>query len=359
MWTICFALPNLTLKEAVGNDHISIAPQNDPRIIEITSHSKIAEDFVQNFENQFRKKVTPSFLIINSNTPRDDYGIVCYRNALAVSTVIKGHEHGFSHPHRAFPLFSDPFDFYPITVSKDYGYLISYTADEVGFNIGHIDFRGQRSPGISKAGEPYSISDPLFNLLQKVWEWWFIENRGNEDWPTTTLFRSLEMAYRATAMPMANNQTISDIGTSASLWVSAFESLAHPGNEQLGPGPVLNLIGNYPWANNEMSAQTYEVGTSTGNLAQKLYFDLYQRRNDFIHGNPVKEESLFPFGDTKVPYFIRFAPLIFKIALYVHLEKHREKWNLSIWPTQFPTDQESKWNHDRKLSEALRQSEGV
>jgi len=360
MWTILFALPNLNLKEPVGNYHISIVPHNDPRIKEITSDSELAEIFVENFENQFRKKCLPSFLIENEDSSlTDDYGIVCYRNALALSTIIKGHEHNFAHPHRAYPIYSDNFDFYPLIFSHNQRSFITQTPDQL--EISHVffaAFRGQRSPGLSTAGEPYRISNDLFNLLEKVWEMAFIKAEKPNDWPTLALFRSLEMAYRASAMPMKNLGTDSDYGTSASLWVSALEILSHPRTARVKLQNVLELLVKYPWKVNRSMPKRYDLRSrkgpvlDKGNISQKLYCEIYDTRNDFLHGNPIRAARLHPFKNTSVPYIIRFAPLIYKLALLVHLERFKTKWDLLIWPASA----ESKLIHDKRLSDIFHMS---
>jgi len=358
MWTILFALPNLNLKEPVGNYHISIVPHSDPRIKEFTSDSELAEIFVNNFEDQYRKKCLPSFLIKNEDSlPIGNYGIVCYRNALALSTIIKGYEHYFAHPHRAYPIYSDNFDFYPLTISSDQRSLIAKIPDGLQISFGFLEtspsffagFRGQRSPGLSTEGEPYRISNDLFNLLQKVWEMAFVKAEKPNDWPTLALFRSLEMAYRATAMPMKNLETDSDYGTSASLWVSAFEILAHPRTDKVGLKQVLERLGEYPWKVSRSMPKRYQLKSRNGpkgNISQKLYCEIYDTRNDFLHGNPISSARLHPFKDTSVPTIIRFAPLLYKLALLVHLERFKTKWDLLIWPVSG----ESKVIHDKTLS---------
>ena len=52
-----------------------------------------------------------------------------------------------------------------------------------------------------------------------------------------------------------------------------------------------------------------------GNLVQKLYCQIYDARNSYIHGNPVKAKDITPWGKiNRHPLYV-FAPLIFKVAL--------------------------------------------
>ena len=51
------------------------------------------------------------------------------------------------------------------------------------------------------------------------------------------------------------------------------------------------------------------------NLVQKLYCQIYNARNSYIHGNPVKTEDVTPWGKANRHPLYAFAPLIFKVAL--------------------------------------------
>ena len=184
MWSILFVLPNLGLREPIGNQYIAIVPHDDPRVNKITSTSRYAKSL---------------------------------------------------------------FDFYPITISRhDEGFITS-SPSVLGFDDETQDFRGQTSASLAGPGH-FSVkpNDDLFKLLEKVWKRRFIRRRVNE-WSTRALFRSLEMAYQATAMPFKNHSTIYDYGSSASLWVSAFEVLSHPRTGRADLLSVLDLIGSYEW----------------------------------------------------------------------------------------------------------------
>jgi len=83
------------MREPVGNEYISIVPHDDPRINEDISKSPFAKSLVENFENQFGRKMHPSLIIINndaSGSIKDIEALVGFRNAFALSTIIRGHE---------------------------------------------------------------------------------------------------------------------------------------------------------------------------------------------------------------------------------------------------------------------------
>jgi hypothetical protein len=136
------------------------------------------------------------------------------------------------------------------------------------------------------------------------------------------------MAYIAATMPLRNHSTIYDYGTSASLWVSAFEILAHPGpTKKVKASTVIDLLGEYDWIDKEIDNRECQIffkkKMNNVNLVQKLYKELYDTRNDYLHGNPTKMSRLFPFktSNKETAPITQFAPLIFKIALLCFLNK--------------------------------------
>jgi len=60
-------------------------------------------------------------------------------------------------------------------------------------------------------------------------------------------------------------------------------------------------------------------------LPSKLYKELYSARNDFLHGNSVNINRLFPFRKKNKNTLNRFASVIYKIALLSYMENFRDK----------------------------------
>ena len=342
MWIIIFALPDLNLTESIGNENIAIVPHNDSRIVEITKQSSYAKALVDNFGDQFGRKKYPSLLIISDTAPqhmRDIDAIVGFRNILALSTIIMGHEHSFTSTFVAYPLYSDYFDFYPISITKDDDGFLTQSPSILGFDDEKRKFKGQTSPSL--AGLDHVRARPngyLLDQLQKAWARRYLRKRGNE-WSTRTLFRSLEMAYQASSMPFKNHSTMYDYGASASLWVSAFEILSHPRTGSSNLMTVLDLIGKYDWLHKDIKRRAYVIRYAgkrrNVNLAQKLYKELYDTRNAFLHGNPVTSNRLRPFRNKKVQHITRFAPLLYKVALLSYLVQFKDKRAKANWQKEY------------------------
>jgi hypothetical protein len=290
---------------------------------------------------------------------REIDAIVAFRNIFAISSIIKGHEHSLSARFVGYPLYSDYFDFYPISISRKNDGFITNSPAIRGFDDEGRKFRGQTSPGLANPG--YINADPdrqLLSLLEKAWKRRFVSGRSNK-WQTTTLFRSLEMAYQATTMPFKNHSTIYDFGSSASLWVSAFEILSHPRTGKADLRTVLNLLGEYKWRDRKLKRKAYKLEYRgqkfRANLVQKLYKEMYDARNDFLHGNPVKPSRLYPFKNSKGYPITRFAPLIYKVGLLCFLEQLKSKSPKSAWRKDYI----SKWIDERGLSEAILKSKNI
>ena len=137
------------------------------------------------------------------------------------------------------------------------------------------------------------------------------------------------MAYQAATMPFKNHSTIYDYGASASLWVSAFEILSHPKKSNANLLTVLDLMSKYEWLHKDCRRRSYVVEYRGQkyrvNLSQKLYKELYDTRNAFLHGNPVTSKRLRPFGKKDAQSITRYAPLLYKVALISFLDKFKTK----------------------------------
>jgi hypothetical protein len=332
MWAIGFALPNLDLREPVGNDYIAIVPRNDSRLSEITVSYPVAKHFVEGFRDQFGGGVSPSFLITSESAcpPVDSIEpIIAFRNVFALAVMIEAHLLSLDRAHMTHPHYSDYFDLYPLTCSRDYDGLISRSPAILGFSNETEAFSGQTSPALGWPRSPsLGLELELHNSLMRLWALRFV--RGVSRRLTTYLFRSLEMAYEASALPFTNHSTLYDYGSRVSLWISAFEILSHPRTRRgkANLRTVLDLLGDYDWVNKTIGRRAYRVKYGKKvrgiNLVQRLYKELYNARNDFLHGNPVGPEHLYPFGNTKRPPLTRFAPLIYKVALHSFLRGARK-----------------------------------
>src|SRR5262249_4726353 len=155
----------------------------------------------------------------------------------------------------------------------------------------------------------------LFAVLLDKWVEYYV--RKKRGWPNRALFRSLTMAYRASALPQLD---FYDLGTNLALWVSAFEILVHPGTGIIGYKDVFNLLEkDVFFYNPKLNHRSYTIVERKKKhrvtLVQKTYFEIYSARNHFMHGNPVHDSSLFPGGKLQNHLLTIGVVLVYKCAL--------------------------------------------
>jgi hypothetical protein len=198
MWEIVFALPNLGLNDSIENENVAIVPRHDSRIIEIASENSVSKTFVEGFEDQFRREISPSFLIIQESSPehiRDISALVGFRNNVAISSIIKGYERSLVNNFGMYTLYSDYFDFYPISITKDGSGFLTNSPSVLGYDGHNKEFIGQTAACL--ANPAYVKADSastVYELIEKVWNRRYLRQRQDE-WSSRKLFRSLEMAY--------------------------------------------------------------------------------------------------------------------------------------------------------------------
>ncbi|MBX3193189.1 MAG: hypothetical protein KF819_39765, partial [Labilithrix sp.] len=128
---------------------------------------------------------------------------------------------------------------------------------------------------------------------------------------------------------LPRSDSIHERGSRVALWVSAIEILAHPPNANANLGTVLNLLDELTWNDARLRARRYVVRYGNNpprrRLVGKLYRELYQARNDFLHGNDVSITRLFPFEDVALPALPRTAAFIYKAALLAFVAGVRDR----------------------------------
>jgi hypothetical protein len=144
---------------------------------------------------------------------------------------------------------------------------------------------------------------------------------GDDSTKNLRLFRSLEMARAASKRPGGSDATQYDVGRAVALWVSAFEILAHDGRHA-DFGRVLSLLDRVQWLRQPFKVRDrtviYRQQSIPTNLAGVIYERLYRARNDFLHGNPVTDETLRLERCSQNA--LHFAAPLFRLALTAALD---------------------------------------
>jgi hypothetical protein len=101
-------------------------------------------------------------------------------------------------------------------------------------------------------------------------------------------------------------------GRSLGLWVSAFETLVHDG-KRADSTRVYDLLRRVPWMTDKLKVLDYALPKGDkGNLACRIYNQIYDARNAFFHGNEVTVERLYAESGQSL---FRFAAPLFRMAL--------------------------------------------
>lgn len=326
-WRFGFLLPNLSIKEPVDTEYISIAPSNDPRVQTLVTKQPVIDKLVNSFTDQFSRKVKPSLLIFRNDIPDislANNALVDFRNIFAITCIISAWQNYLI--RRQWFIggqYSEYYDFYPIVPRTTDNYLSIISPAVLGIDDPQL-FSGQTAPEL--AGPTYNIECDtyLFDPLITIWKERYVHVKLS-DLKSIALFRSLQIAFQACTIPRTNYTSIYDYGARISQWVSAFEILAHPNNQRVGLKNVQKILGRFPSQSRQLTRRLYTIykdnqGITRGTLPQKLYYQIYKARNDFIHGNPVSTKHLFPWYNSNKPPLNYFTPLLYKVILICLLD---------------------------------------
>lgn len=322
-------LPNLRLDQPIETKFVGLLSDTDPRVLEIVKRDLAVSALINGFFDQNGNKCSVSVLVVHDDAPNSAKNInalVSFRNIFAISCILRGWQFTVGSLNASGTLYSDYFDFYPFSPTRDGKNLLL-----MGHALNSFDspdnFRGQTYPDILITDnflrpEPHDI---IFNFLKKAWVTRF--EKGRSAWHFNRLFRSLAIAYHACSVPKKNSLLFYDLGVSVALWVSAFEILVHPGKSGKADAPaVWALLSKARLQDRTLKRQRrikYRGKIISGKAVEFLYSRLYEARNDFLHGNPVTpNDALFksPKPHGKVTLLNHLAPLLYQVALLCYFD---------------------------------------
>lgn len=347
-WDVLFIVPNICasqdrwlnppragtgdlLEEGVtlGNEWIAIAPQHDPRV-QAAASNPIVKQLLDGFRDERGKQLRPAVLIAAKNAPLQDKRetIVAFRNAVALSIVLRNRAAWIAYGNHGDPNWSDYCDLHP-TVPGVHG-LVSLSPALTSLHSPTTPFVAEPSPYVSHSVTQLRKDSFLYRRLGTEWRRTY-RTPPKVGQYRRALFRSLELAYLAAATPTKNGASVHEWGTQMALWVSAMEVLAWADHRRSSASAVLDLLGEVTWSDHEgVGARRYTwrwyrhrvVQRRRVNAVQKAYTLLYKARNDFMHGNHIRSTSLRPFGaSTDVPSLPAIAPIIYRTALKAYLQR--------------------------------------
>jgi hypothetical protein len=331
-WRFIGLLHNLPLESPVDTANMAMVPLTDARLAPYMSDDNFRH-FVTSFRDQFGRKRRASALLARGAVRRKPEAVLAFRNALAIASVIRAWDRFLGAERQLEALkYSGYFDLYPYYLSSDYTSLVVNSASL--FGVDQTDeFNGQTTPELAPAILRKDFYDEaLFEALMERWRRRHLRSsRGSSE--DESLFRSLEMAYRAARIPGDNRGSLDDYGANLALWCSALEILVWPVRRHAKTADVLAVLKPAATSAPILRRRRYRVrvpGSQQARwvtLAEKLYCEIYRARNAFMHGNPVTAGMVKPSGRRTRLSLNCYAPLLYKTALYTRL---------GLWETAHP-----------------------
>jgi hypothetical protein len=297
-WAPGYILPNISVDSPFESSHYALVSCNDARTLNIRRAHAEFDTFIKRFHDEFGHQLAPAILLVKDNEP-DLIGIEQasgFRDAVAISCVCKARALRLVHPHSRYFQFSSWFDFHPWITSTNYVGIVGNSPAFRDSNIAS-NFHGHADANVPHAEvSAHDADNTLLVALLGSWDRRFISHPNA--WRSIALFRSLNMAYAASQLPSGPDMTHYALGRSVGLWISAFEILAHPGeNGVVGYRNIYDLLNNVEWRDPNLTAPTHDAyagknKTAPNSLPCWIYGDLFRARNDFMHGNPVALDRL-------------------------------------------------------------------
>lgn len=247
-WVPMFALPSILVKDSVEIDHLAIMYADDGRITELEDKHTNFKLYLNQFSTEFQDKLRPSLLMWNDAGPqgyRDTEALAAFRDALALSVVPYLQARILANESQLRMQFTNWFNIYPWMIDKHYEHVVMRSSAVMGLHLTER-LRAQTFPGLN---QQIITSGDIDQTLHKELMVRFKRRFSKEqpEWSDVTLFRSLNTANAAAQLPSQGDFTLYDIGRSISLWVSAFEILAHPEEGNSGLLKVYELLESASW----------------------------------------------------------------------------------------------------------------
>lgn len=366
-WDFIACIPAIRLAHLVESGSTVALPSSDPNYQRIVQETTGLQKFLHSFTSSFGTPLEPTIIVRHPTAkPMTAVDLASFRNLIALSAIVKAKRDTWrSHQRPVGALCSDLFDIPPVNLARNGEEVSIVTAYEQG--IHRLDkFRGQPSPGVVYS-EHYKaeFDDQMLTALLALWS--DSGAKGEMRRFRLKVLRSLELAYLALRAPFSNFGSIQDHGVMLSLWVSVFETLAHPGTQKVGFCHVATVIKSVPWATERLRRRRYRPidkrQCSLTTLPVQIYGRLYKARNHYLHGDSLPENGIElcrrkSWGQLSVQ-----VPLLFRSIVLHLLCKHgygtfpmKPDWSVIFGgespPDEFMTNWRN-WDSQEMMEEPL------
>lgn len=168
---VIFALPNLQIDSPFETKFVGLLPSSDPRVKQIAKRDPAARALINGFSNRHGAACPISVMVIHENAPPTITNVTAlfsFRNIFAFSCIIQGWGLAAKSGVACGILYSDYFDFYPYSVTKDGKELLHDGEAEMWLDSPE-NFCGQLYPDLPamKQDRPIAITNEKILALLK------------------------------------------------------------------------------------------------------------------------------------------------------------------------------------------------
>jgi len=238
-------MPNLELQSGFELDGLAFVPSSDPRLTQIRTDNNAARRLLDAVSDPGGRKVRCAAVIgtsLSDGPVRSWDAVVDARNCLALAIALNGWQLSIGHLNNFLVRYTDYFDFFPRRPNKC-GDTLLYSGPGLGVaTTAERKLVAQGHAYILPAGGIMSRPQPDESLLLRlaaVWRRVHVTSTSRRY--DQRLLRSLSLAYEAARVPQSMETPLYDHGKHCSFWVSAFETLAHPGKGDANLTTVLEI----------------------------------------------------------------------------------------------------------------------
>lgn len=355
------ALPGIVLRESRSRGRYRLLSPNSSEYATVASRDAAVASYLGRFSTPFGVSLKPAMICVTRQTQRPyAEDLVAFRDCIAIPAIIEARRQrlitnrpiGFSH--------SDSFDFYPVNLGIDHEYVTLRTPTEEGLHD-LAAFSGQPTPLVLHPYHQEVEFDEV--LLEPLLALFDAKRMGVR----TRVLRSLHAAYAACRAPFHHLGGSLDVGMTTSLWVTAFEILAHPGgSEDVTWEGVNNLIEKVDWPDEALrtKGQLPVLGAKRkkprGSVSApvQLYEHLYAARCAYLHGEPeldVAWEILRGPLQEQAAVLYRFVLLrvladagLYSFPRAPHWEEGMSEERRALYLCEF-----GRWHHEHEVGKAL------
>jgi hypothetical protein len=168
-WSPVWAMPNVTLDEAVNASHVALAPSHDQRVLEFAKREPVFGVYLKAFRNEFGAQFQPTIGLAHEDARKSVFTVTAFggfRDAVCMSAVITGQTRTLQWGHPQGVLFSDAFDVYPWFPSSQWnGHVTAFTPALKALHSVN-DLRPQSAPALGKRSlSPHHLDEPLLKAI--------------------------------------------------------------------------------------------------------------------------------------------------------------------------------------------------